>query len=65
MARTVDYARSTMGEQAWHEAITPELSPSERIPNPYTYTRYSGSDDRHRARQDDAGGPAASQVVTD
>jgi cytosine/adenosine deaminase-related metal-dependent hydrolase len=50
---TVDFARSTMGEQAWREAITPELPPSQRIPNPYTYTDYAGSDDRHRARQED------------
>ncbi len=47
---TVDFARSTMGEQAWSESITPELPEAERIPNPYTYTAYEGSDDRHTAR---------------
>jgi 5-methylthioadenosine/S-adenosylhomocysteine deaminase len=49
VANTVDYARSTMGEQAWQEAMTPELPPTERIPNPYTYTEFTGSDDRHTA----------------
>jgi cytosine/adenosine deaminase-related metal-dependent hydrolase len=50
VANTVDYARSTMGEQAWQEAMTPELPPTERIPNPYTYTEFTGSDDRHTAQ---------------
>jgi cytosine/adenosine deaminase-related metal-dependent hydrolase len=50
VANTVDFARSTMGEQAWQEAMTPELSPTERIPNPYTYTEFTGSDDRHTAQ---------------
>jgi cytosine/adenosine deaminase-related metal-dependent hydrolase len=53
VANTVDYARSTMGEDAWRESMTPELPPTERIPNPYTYTEYSGSEDRHRARESD------------
>jgi cytosine/adenosine deaminase-related metal-dependent hydrolase len=50
VAATVEFARSTMGEQAWQESMTPELPPAERIPNPYTYTDYSGSTDRHRAQ---------------
>jgi 5-methylthioadenosine/S-adenosylhomocysteine deaminase len=54
VANTVDYARSTMGEEAWRESMTPELQQAERIPNPYTYTDYSGSDDRHRAREVDS-----------
>jgi 5-methylthioadenosine/S-adenosylhomocysteine deaminase len=49
VANTVEYARSTMGEQAWRESMTPELSPTERIPNPYTYTEFTGSEDRHTA----------------
>jgi cytosine/adenosine deaminase-related metal-dependent hydrolase len=49
VANTVEYARSTMGEQAWREAMTPELPPTERIPNPYTYTEFEGSEDRHTA----------------
>jgi adenine deaminase len=51
VADTVDYARTTMGEDAWREAMTPELAETERIPNPYTYTDYSGSKDRHTARK--------------
>jgi cytosine/adenosine deaminase-related metal-dependent hydrolase len=54
VGRTVDYARATMGEEAWLEGLTPELPPAERIPNPYTYTDYDGGDDRHRAAQPDS-----------
>jgi cytosine/adenosine deaminase-related metal-dependent hydrolase len=50
VAATAEFARSTMGEQAWQESMTPELPPAERIPNPYTYTDYEGSADRHTAR---------------
>jgi 5-methylthioadenosine/S-adenosylhomocysteine deaminase len=53
VADTVDYARSTMGEQAWQESLTPELPTTERIPNPYTYTDYAGGESRHRAQRDD------------
>jgi cytosine/adenosine deaminase-related metal-dependent hydrolase len=52
VARTVEYARSTMGEQAWQDSLTPELPTTERIPNPYTYTDYAGEESRHRAQQD-------------
>jgi hypothetical protein len=54
VAETVDYARSTLGEQAWAEGMRPELPPTERIPNPYTYTDYGGSEVRHRAQARDA-----------
>ncbi len=50
---TVDYARATMGEDAWRDSLTPELPPAERIPNPYTYTDYEGEDARHRAQAAD------------
>jgi 5-methylthioadenosine/S-adenosylhomocysteine deaminase len=53
VADTVDYARSTMGEPAWQESLTPELPTTERIPNPYTYTDYAGGESRHRAQRDD------------
>ncbi|MDN3355137.1 amidohydrolase family protein [Actinomadura sp. DC4] len=53
VGRTVDYARTTMGEEAWREGMTPELPPAERIPNPYTYTDYDGGEDRHRAARED------------
>ncbi|GAB2820813.1 amidohydrolase family protein [Actinoallomurus bryophytorum] len=52
VGRTVEYARSTMGEDAWQESLTPELPTAERVPNPYTYTDYDGGEDRHRAQQD-------------
>ncbi len=57
VANTVDHARSTMGEQAWQEAMTPELPPSEHIPNPYTYTEFDPGAERHRARREDISGP--------
>jgi 5-methylthioadenosine/S-adenosylhomocysteine deaminase len=50
---TVDYARATMGEDAWRDSLTPELPPAERIPNPYTYTDYEGESARHRAQSED------------
>jgi hypothetical protein len=34
--------------------MRPELPPTERIPNPYTYTDYGGSEVRHRAQARDA-----------
>jgi cytosine/adenosine deaminase-related metal-dependent hydrolase len=49
VGRTVDYARSTMGEDAWRESLTPELPAEDRIPNPYTYTSFDGGDSRHTA----------------
>jgi 5-methylthioadenosine/S-adenosylhomocysteine deaminase len=65
VARTVEYARSTMGEEAWHDAMTPELPPSGRIPNPYTYTAFTGGEDRHRAREADSARPAGSDTSGD
>jgi cytosine/adenosine deaminase-related metal-dependent hydrolase len=53
VARTVDHARSTMGEEAWQSSISPDLPTTERIPNPYTYTDYTGGDAQHRARAAD------------
>jgi cytosine/adenosine deaminase-related metal-dependent hydrolase len=51
VAATVEHARSTMGEQAWQDSLTPELPAAERIPNPYTYTDFAGDEARHRAQQ--------------
>ena len=36
--KTVEYARTQMGEQAWHESMNPEQAVVELIANPYTYT---------------------------
>jgi cytosine/adenosine deaminase-related metal-dependent hydrolase len=51
VAATVEHARSTLGEQAWQDSLTPELPAAERIPNPYTYTDFAGDEDRHRAQR--------------
>jgi cytosine/adenosine deaminase-related metal-dependent hydrolase len=56
VAETVEYARASMGEQAWQESITPELPQTERVPNPYTYTTYDGGAERHRVREQDVTG---------
>lgn len=50
VAGTVEYARATMGEEAWRESLTPELPTAEAISNPYTYTEFDGGADRHRAQ---------------
>jgi 5-methylthioadenosine/S-adenosylhomocysteine deaminase len=52
VGRTVDYARSTMGEDAWRESMTPELPEAGRISNPYTYTDFDGGDDRPLTQRD-------------
>ncbi|HST88330.1 MAG TPA: hypothetical protein VLJ14_08135, partial [Ktedonobacterales bacterium] len=38
VTRTVEYAQSQLGEQAWREAMNPEQAAVELIANPYTYT---------------------------
>lgn len=53
VGRTVEYARSTMGEEAWRQSVTPELPTAERIPNPYTYTDYDGGENRHLIQHED------------
>jgi 5-methylthioadenosine/S-adenosylhomocysteine deaminase len=51
VARTVEYARGRMGEQAWNEAMNPARAVVELIENPYTYTG------RAVRPQGDAGSP--------
>ncbi|MFB9832615.1 hypothetical protein [Actinoallomurus acaciae] len=46
----MEYVRSTLGEVAWQDGLTPEPPADERIPNPCT--AFDGGDERHRARQD-------------
>ncbi|HLI69608.1 MAG TPA: amidohydrolase family protein [Ktedonobacteraceae bacterium] len=48
VAKTVEYARAQMGEQAWIAAMNPEKAAVELRENPYTYT------DKARAQQKDA-----------
>ena len=47
---TVEYARSTMGDSEWYNAMNPEIPTTERIPNPYTYTDFKGTSEQHRAQ---------------
>ena len=49
VADTVDHLRSSMGEEAWAEGMTPELPPAELIANPYTYTEWDGGEHQVRA----------------
>jgi 5-methylthioadenosine/S-adenosylhomocysteine deaminase len=53
VAETVDFARSSMGEEEFAASMAPEIAVTERIPNPYTYTDYDGGADRHRAQTTD------------
>lgn len=50
VAKTVEYARAQMGEQAWNEAMNPEKAAVELRENPYTYT-----DQAQAAQRQDAG----------
>ena len=36
--KTIEYAQSQMGEQAWSESMNPEKAVVEYIGNPYKYT---------------------------
>ncbi|MTD57225.1 amidohydrolase family protein [Amycolatopsis pithecellobii] len=37
---TVDYLRSTMGEEAWQKGMNPDVAETKVLDNPYTYTEY-------------------------
>ena len=38
VAKTVEYAKSKIGEQAWNEGMNPEKAEAELIDNPYRYS---------------------------
>jgi hypothetical protein len=38
VAKSVEYVRSQLGEQAWEEGMHPVLEPEAEIENPYKYT---------------------------
>lgn len=38
VAKSVEYVRGKLGEQAWEEGMHPPLNPDEPIENPYQYT---------------------------
>ncbi|WP_405067224.1 amidohydrolase family protein [Kribbella sp. NBC_01510] len=46
---TVDYLRSSLGEEAWTSGMNPELPKGEVFDNPYQYTEYK-SDSTREAR---------------
>ena len=46
---TVDYLRSTLGEEAWAQGMNPDLPHDEVLDNPYQYTEYK-SESTHGAR---------------
>jgi cytosine/adenosine deaminase-related metal-dependent hydrolase len=46
---TVDYLRSSLGEEAWASGMNPELPKGEVLDNPYQYTEYK-SDSTREAR---------------
>ena len=43
---TVEYLRSTLGEEAWQAGMFPDLPTAEVLDNPYQYTDYK-SDSTH------------------
>lgn len=55
-AATVEYARSTLGEEEWTRSMAPPTPEIERVHNPYTYTDYEGAGVAVR-REDEAGRP--------
>jgi cytosine/adenosine deaminase-related metal-dependent hydrolase len=56
--QTVDYLRSSLGEEAWASGMNPELPESELLDNPYQYTQYK-SDSTREARGTIFGGPGS------
>ncbi|GAB3148864.1 amidohydrolase family protein [Microbispora hainanensis] len=46
--RTVEYLRSTMGEEAWQKGMNPDIPETKILDNPYTYTDYHSSSTRSR-----------------
>lgn len=40
---TVEYLRSTIGEEAWQQGMHPEVPETTLLDNPYTYTDYASS----------------------
>jgi cytosine/adenosine deaminase-related metal-dependent hydrolase len=43
---TVDYLRSTLGEDAWQQGMNPEVPETALIENPYQYTDYRSDEPR-------------------
>ncbi len=60
VAKTVEYARAKMGQQAWNEAMNPEKAVVELIDNPYTYTDRARAQETQKQEQVEAS-PASPQ----
>ncbi|GHH81235.1 amidohydrolase [Streptomyces sulfonofaciens] len=58
VAATVAYVRAELGEEAWRQALEPEIPETELIHNPYGYTEYRGEGVAVRDEGDRAPGPA-------
>ena len=43
---TVDYLRSTLGEEAWQQGMNPEVPETALVENPYQYTDYQSDQPR-------------------
>jgi len=56
---TIDYLRSSLGEQEWHAGMHPEMPADDKVlDNPYTYTDYRSASTRE-ARESIFGEPAS------
>ncbi|MFI7630396.1 amidohydrolase family protein [Microbispora rosea] len=46
--RTVEYLRSTLGEEAWQKGMNPDIPETKILDNPYTYTDYHSASTHSR-----------------
>jgi hypothetical protein len=47
--RTVEYLRSSMGDEAWTQGMNPDVPATKILDNPYTYTDYHSDATRRGA----------------
>ena len=40
---TVEYLRSTLGEEAWEKGMNPDIPETALVENPYQYSDYGGA----------------------
>ncbi|PFG29713.1 amidohydrolase family protein [Paramicrobacterium agarici] len=57
--QTVDYLRSTLGDDVWESGMNPEIPETKVLDNPYMYTDYR-SDATHRGAEPEDAEPAVS-----
>jgi hypothetical protein len=46
VASTVDYLKTTLGEEAWTQGMNPALPDNEVFDNPYQYTEFKSESTR-------------------